>query len=183
MLFKKAMKGEIDVMGPAMAVGKELVSVPSFESVDMSAPMAEERAIIRSLKKAILMTAGKAAETFGPKLNDEQEILMNIADMVIELYVAESTILRTEKLIRQTGEAANELYINMARVYLHYAINKIKMAGDEAVACFASGDELKVLLMGMKRFTKANPINTRDLRRSIADVMVEKNKFPYELYK
>ncbi len=183
MILKRAMKGELDLLGPAMAVGKELTSVPSFEAPDLSAPMAEEKAIVKSLKKAILMAAGKAAETFGPKLNDEQEILMNIADMVIELYVAESVVLRTEKMISKTGEAANELYINMARIYLHYAIQKIKMAGDEAVASFATGDELKVLLMGMKRFTKANPINTRDLRRDIADVMIDKNKFPYQLYK
>ena len=183
MILKRAMKGELDLLGPAMAVGKELTGVPSFESTDLSAPLAEEKAVIKSLKKAILMAAGKAAEKFGPKLNDEQEILMNIADMVIELYVAESVVLRTEKLVSQTGEAANQLYVDMTKIYLQYAIQKIRNAGEEAVSSFATSDELKVLLMGLKRFTKSNPINARDLRRNIADIMVEKNKFPYQLYK
>lgn len=182
MILKRAMKGELDMLGPAMAVGKELTSVPSFESPDLSQPMAEEKEVIKSLKKAILMVAGKAAEKFGPNLNDEQEILMNIADMVIELYVAESTILRTEKLISKTGEEANQMYINMAKIYLLEAATKIKNAGDEAVSCFTTGDELKVMMMGLKRFTKTTPLNTRDLRRGIAEVMIEKNKFPYSLY-
>ena len=182
MILKRAMKGELDMLGPAMAVGKELTSVPSFEAPDYSQPMAEEKAVVKNLKKAVLMVAGKAAEKFGPTLNDEQEILLNIADMVIETYVAESTILRTEKLISKTGEEANQLYIDLARGYLHQAVQKIKSAGDEAVACFTSGDELKVMLMGMKRFAKTNPINTKDLRRRVADLMIEKNAFPYSLY-
>lgn len=182
MILKRAMKGELDLLEPAMAVGKELTSVPSFESPDYSTPLAEEMAVVRSLKKAVLMVAGKAAQTFGPKLTDEQEILLNIADMVIEVYAAESTILRTQKLISKTGEGANQLYIDMARLYLERAVRNIKNAGDEAVACFTTGDELKVMLMGMKRFTKVAPVNTRDLRQRIADVMIEKNGFPYALY-
>ncbi len=183
MILKRAMKGELDLLGPAMAVGKELTSVPSFEAPDFSQPLAEEKAVVRSMKKAVLMVAGKAAEKFGPTLNDEQEILMNIADMVIETYVAESTILRTEKMIGKTGEAANEMYIDLARGYLHQAMQKVKNAGDEAIASFTSGDELKVMMMGMKRFTKMNPVNTKELRRRIADEMIEKNQFPYALYK
>ncbi len=182
MILKRAMKGELDMLGPAMAVGKELTSVPSFATPDYSQPMAEEKEVVKSLKKAVLMVAGKAAEKFGPALNNEQEILMNIADMVIETYVVESTILRTEKLISQTGEEANTMFIDLARGYLHQAIQKIKNAGDEAVASFVAGDELKVMLMGMKRFTKSTPVNTRDLRRRIASIMVEKNQFPYALY-
>ena len=182
MILKRAMKGELDMLGPAMAVGKELTSVPSFEAPDYSQPMAVEKAVVKNLKKAVLMVAGKAAEKFGPTLNDEQEILLNIADMVIETYVVESTILRTEKLISKTGEEANQLYIDLARGYLHQAVQKIKSAGDEAVSCFTSGDELKVMLMGMKRFAKTNPINTKDLRRRVADTMIEKNAFPYALY-
>lgn len=182
MILKRAMKGELDLLGPAMAVGKELTSVPSFESPDHSTPLSEEMSVVKNLKKAVLMVAGKAAETFGPKLNDEQEILLNIADMVIEVYAAESTILRTQKMIAKTGEVANQLYIDMAQLYLDRAIRRIKNAGDEAVACYTSGDELKVMLMGMKRFTKANPVNTKELRQRIADVMIEKNGYPYALY-
>ena len=183
MILKRAMKGELDFMGPAMAVGKELTSVPNISVPDLLSPMGVEMETVKQMKKAILMVAGKAAEKFGASLNDEQEILMNIADMVIEVYAAESTILRTQKLISKTGEAANGLYINLAKVYLYEAIQKVKNAGDEAIACFAEGDELRVLAMGMKRFTKSNPINTKDLRRSIASVMIDKNDFPYELYR
>jgi alkylation response protein AidB-like acyl-CoA dehydrogenase len=183
MMFKRAMKGELDLLEPAMAVGKELTSVPSFETPDMSLPMAEEKEVLKKLKKAALMVAGKAAEKFGPKLNDEQEVLMHIADMLIEIYVLESTILRTEKLLTLYGEESAQLYTNMTALYLHEAVQKIKNHGDEAVACFTDSDELKVMLMGMKRFTKMNPVNTRDLRRKVAEVMIEQNRFPYALYK
>lgn len=182
MMFKKAMKGEIDLLGPAMAVGKELTGVPSFETPDLSAPLAKEKEVIKNLKKAVLMAAGKAAEKFGPKLDHEQEVLMSLADMVIEVYVAESTLIRTEKLMSRYGDEGSALYQNMAKLYLYEAVTKIKNAGDEAVACFAEGDELKVMLMGMKRFTKMDPVNTKELRQSIADVMIEENKFPYSLY-
>ncbi len=182
MMFKKAMKGEIDLLGPAMAVGKELTGVPSFETPDLSAPLAKEKEVIKNLKKAVLMAAGKAAEKFGPKLDHEQEVLMNLADMVIEVYVAESAILRTEKLMNLYGDEGSSLYQNMAKLYLFEAVRKVKNAGDEAVACFAEGDELRVMLMGMKRFTKMDPINTKEIRQAIADVMIDENKFPYSLY-
>ncbi|MEP5612692.1 MAG: acyl-CoA dehydrogenase family protein [Cyclobacteriaceae bacterium] len=182
MMFKKAMKGELDLMEPAMAVAKELTGVPSFETPDLSAPLAKEKEVLKNLKKAVLMAAGKAAETFGPKLDKEQEVLMSLADMLIEVYAAESTVLRTEKLIGLYGDEGSKLYQNMAKLYLFEAVQKIKNAGDEAVACFAEGDELRVLLMGLKRFTKMEPINTKVLRQEIADAMIEGNKFPYSLY-
>ncbi len=183
MILKRAMKGELDLLEPAMAVGKELTSVPSFEQPDLSQPLAAEMEVVKKLKKAVLMVAGKAAQTFGPKLEEEQEILMNIADMVIEIYVAESAILRTQKLISTTGEAANELFINLTKTYLTHAVKVVKNAGDEAVACFTDGDELKVMMMGMKRFTKMDPYNMKNMRRAIAAEIVEKNAFPYDLYK
>lgn len=182
MLLKRAMKGELDLFEPAMAVSKELTGIPSFETPDFSSPLAYEMDVVRKMKKAILMVAGKAAMVFGAKLDEEQEILMSIADMVIETYVAESTILRTQKLISQTGEAANDLFIQMTRTYLALAVQRIRNAGDEAVASFVEGDELKVMLMGMKRFTKLNPYNMKELRRAIADQMIEQNRFPYQLY-
>ncbi len=182
MMFKKAMKGELDLLEPAMAVAKELTSVPSFDTPDLSTPLAKEKEVLKNLKKAVLMAAGKAAETFGPKLDQEQEVLMNLADMLIELYAAESTVLRTEKLIGLYGDEGSKLYQNMAKLYLFEAVQKIKNAGDEAVACFTDGDELRVMLMGMKRFTKMEPVNTKVLRQEIADVMIAENKFPYSLY-
>ncbi|WP_424964278.1 acyl-CoA dehydrogenase family protein [Ekhidna sp.] len=182
MMLKKAMKGEIDLLGPAMEVGKELTGVPSFEAPDLSVPLAKEKEVVKNLKKAVLMAAGKAAEKFGPKLDQEQEVLMGLADMLIEVYVAESTLLRTEKLMEKYGEEGSTLYQNMAKLYLYEAVTKIKNAGDETVACFAEGDELRVMLMGMKRFTKMDPINTKVLRHAIADVMIKENKYPYSLY-
>ncbi|WOK08707.1 acyl-CoA dehydrogenase family protein [Imperialibacter roseus] len=178
MVLKRAMKGELDILQPAMAVAKELTSVPSFASPDLTKPFAEEKEILKNLKKAILMVAGKAAQTFGPKLNDEQEILMCIADMMIEVYVAESTLLRTEKLVSKTGESANALQAKLARVYLAEAVEKVNSAGKEAIAGFVKGDEQKVMLMGMKRFTKMSPVNTIQLRREIASVMIEKSGYP-----
>ncbi|CAD5266446.1 MULTISPECIES: acyl-CoA dehydrogenase family protein [unclassified Imperialibacter] len=178
MVLKRAMKGELDILQPAMAVAKELTSVPSFASPDLTKPFAEEKEVLKNLKKAILMVAGKAAQTFGPKLNDEQEILMCIADMMIEVYVAESTLLRTEKLVSKTGESANALQAKLARVYLAEAVEKVNRAGKEAIAGFVKGDEQKVMLMGLKRFTKMSPVNTILLRREIANVMIEKSGYP-----
>ena len=182
MMFKKAMKGEIDFLRSATAVGNELTGVPSFHTPDLSAPLAKEKAVIKNLKKAVLMVAGKTAEKFGSKLEHEQEVLMNLADMVIEIYASESALLRTEKLMMKYGNEGSKLYQNMARLYLSEAVTKIKNAGDEAVACFSEGDELRVMLMGMKRFTKMAPVNTKELRQAIADVMIKENKFPYSLY-
>ncbi|MAX24276.1 MAG: acyl-CoA dehydrogenase [Phycisphaeraceae bacterium] len=182
MMFKKALKGELDFMTPAMAVSKELTSVPSFDPIDKSKPLATEKEVVKNLKKAILMVSGKAAEVFGQKLNDEQELLMLLADMLIELYVSESVILRTEKLIELYEEDGSRLYQNLARIYLYEAVQKIKSHGDEAVSSFVSGDELKVMLMGMKRFTKMDPLNTIEMRRDIAKHIISSNKFPYSLY-
>ncbi len=177
MIVKRAMKGELNIMEPAMAVAKELVAVPSFEMPDLSKPFAAEKGVLKNLKKAILMVAGKAAQDMGPKLNDEQEILMNIADMLIEVYAAESALLRAEKLISTKGEAACKLQVNAAKIYLSEAVEKVSLAGRTAITSFVSGDEMKVMLMGMKRFTKMNPINTKELRREIADAMIEQNNY------
>ena len=182
MIFKKAMKGELDLLEPAMVVGKELTSVPSFDSPDMSAPMASERLLVMNLKKAVLMAAGKAVEVFGPNLTSEQEVLMSLADMIIEVYASESAILRTEKLIERYGKEGAQVYVDMTRLYLAEAVQKVKNHGDEAVACFATSDQLKVMLMGMKRFTKVEPYNTKELRRSVAAKMIKVGAFPYDLY-
>ncbi len=179
MILKRALKGELNLMEPAMAIGKELTSVPTFESPDLSLPYAEEKDVIVKLKKAVLMVAGKAAQKFGPNLNDEQEILMNIADMVIEVYCAESAILRAEKVEALKGKEGSKYHEIMSKVYLYEAVDKINISGKEAIASFTTGDEQKVMLMGLKRFTKSNAINTRDLRREIADEMIEKGYYPY----
>ncbi len=123
------------------------------------------------------MVAGAAVQKFMMSLSNEQEILMNIADMAIEIYVAESALLRVEKLILSKGEEAVSLQKDMAIIYLHEAVNRVNQAGKAAITSFAEGDELRVMLMGLKRFTKIDPINLKDTRRRIADAMLQANKY------
>lgn len=179
MTLKRAFKGEIDLLGPAMAVGKELTSVPDFSTKDLSGMFAKEKEGLKNLKKSVLMVAGKAAQDFGTKLDDEQEILMNIADMMIEIYAAESTLLRTEKLVSIRGEEACQEQIKMAQLYLYMAVDKINKSGKEAIASFAKGDEQRIMLMGLKRFTKMDLYNVKELRRSVADFLIEKNEYAF----
>jgi alkylation response protein AidB-like acyl-CoA dehydrogenase len=179
MLLKRAMKGEINLFEPAMAVANELTSVPSFETIDNSELFATEKEVIKKLKKVFLMAGGKAAMALADKIESEQEVMMNLADIMIEIYAAESTVLRTEKLVSQRGEEACQPQIAMTQVYLFEAVEKIQTAAKEAIAAFAKGDEQKVMLMGLKRFAKADLVNTKELRRQIADYMIEKGKYPF----
>ncbi|MBN7814390.1 acyl-CoA dehydrogenase family protein [Algoriphagus pacificus] len=179
MLLKRAMKGEINLFEPAMAVSAELTSVPSFETIDTSELFASEKETIKKLKKVFLMVGGKAAMALQDKIEDEQEIMMNLADVMIEIYAAESAILRAEKLVGIKGESACTHQIAMCQVYLAEAVDKINSAAKEAIASFTKGDEQKVMLMGLKRFTKADLVNTKALRRQIADYMIEQGKYPF----
>jgi alkylation response protein AidB-like acyl-CoA dehydrogenase len=179
MIIKRAMKGELDFMQPAMAVAKELTSVPNMTSIDNSVFFAEEKEVVKNMKKAILMVAGDALQTLGANFESEQEIMMNIADMIIETYAAESTILRTEKLVGVRGEKACEAQIDMARVYLVEAVNKLEVAAKEAINGYAKSDKMKVMLMGVKRYTKMNPYNTKDARRNIAEAVIENGAYPF----
>jgi len=179
MVLKRAMKGEINLFEPAMAVASELVSVPSFESIDTSELFAMEKDLVYKLKKVFLMVGGKAAMALQDRIEDEQEIMMNLADVMIEIYAAESVLLRTEKLVSQRGEAACAAQIEMSRIYLYEAIDKVDAAAKEAIVSFAKGDEQKVMLMGLKRFTKPDLINIKELRRQVADVMISEGKYPF----
>ncbi len=175
MVMKRALKGELNLMGPAQAVQKELMGLPDFSEPGDGLFEAEKKTL-ENLKKAILMVAGKAALDLGPRLNDEQEILMNLADMMIEVYAAESVLLRAEKLAAK-GQA--DAAIAMAKVYLNDAVDKVWLAGKEAIASFAKDDEQNVLVMGLKRFTKAPLVNVKELRRQIADQILEAGKYPF----
>ncbi|GAB3652924.1 acyl-CoA dehydrogenase family protein [Echinicola sediminis] len=179
MLLKRAMKGEINLFDPAKAVAEELTSVPSFETIDTSELFAAEKEVLKKLKKVFLMVGGKAAMFMQTKLEEEQEVMMNLADIMIEIYAVESALLRTEKRASLKGEEACKQQIAMVQVYLAEAIDKIQAAGKEAIASFTTGDEQKVMLMGLKRFTKMDPVNTKELRRQIADDMISKGKYPY----
>ena len=178
MVFRRAMAGELDLMGPAMAVANELVSMPAkFQPT--SELFSYEKELISRLKKAILMVAGKAAQELGASFKDEQELLMLIAEMIIELYVVESALLRTEKLISMRGEGACQTQVAMTRLYLSQVVDQIYIAGKEAIASFAKEDDQKILLMGLKRFTKATLTNSKALRREIAAVLLEKEGYSF----
>lgn len=179
MLLKRTMKGQLDLMGPATAVGKEIMSIPDFSAEEDESLFAAEKKVIKNLKKAALMVAGAAVQKFMMKLSDEQEIIMSLADMVIEIYVAESVLLRVEKRIGQLGADANKLYTDMALIYLHRAVERVSNAGRAAITSFAEGDELRVMLMGLKRFMKIEPVNLKDARRRIADELVAKNDYVF----
>lgn len=179
MLLKRAMKGEINLFEPAMAVSNELTSVPSFETIDTSELFAAEKEVLKKLKKVFLMVGGKAAMALQDRIEDEQEIMMNLADVMIEIYAAESAILRTEKLVGIQGEEACKNQIAISQVYLSEAVDKINGAAKEAIGSFTKGDEQKVMLMGLKRYTKMDLIDTKSLRRQIADYMIEAGKYPF----
>lgn len=177
MVLKRAMKGRLNMMGPAMAVQKELMSIPDFGSGDEQ-PFDKEKKAIQNFKKAILMTAGAAVQKLMMKLESEQEILMNIADMSIETFLAESALLRVMKLTEANGAAASQNEYNMMRVYLNDAADTINKAGRDAVNSFADGDEQRMMLLGIKRFTKVEPFNTKNARRAIADKLIVEGKYP-----
>lgn len=179
MLLKRAMKGTLDLMTPAMAVQKELTSIPDFGASDDTAIFAKEKKALANLKKAGLMVSGAAVQKFMMKLSDEQEVLMNLADMLIEGYVAESVLLRVEKLIGVRGEKACEIEIAMAMIYLHYAIEKAAGAGKQAIYAFAEGDEQRLMLLGLKRFTKIDPYNLKEARRKVANYAIGKGEYPF----
>ncbi|MBL7749138.1 MAG: acyl-CoA dehydrogenase family protein [Chitinophagaceae bacterium] len=178
MTLKRAMGGRLDLMGPAMAVQKELMSIPDFGAEDET-PFAKEKKLVSSLKKAILMVSGAAVQKLMMKIENEQEVLMNIADMAIETFNAESVLLRVMKMADQQGEANVQLHLDMMRTYLYDAADKVNKSGKDAVNAFSDGDEQRMILMGLKRFTKAEPFNSKDARRRIADKMIAEGKYCY----
>lgn len=177
MVLKRAMKGRLDIMGPALAVQKELMSIPDFGSGD-EAPFAVELKLIRDMKKSILLVAGAAAQKLMMQLEHEQEILMNVADMAIEVFHAESGILRAIKSAER-GDAQAAIYADMARTYLYDAADRVHKCGKDAINAFASGDEQRMMLLGVKRFTKAAPFNAKDARRRIAQKLIDAGKYPW----
>jgi alkylation response protein AidB-like acyl-CoA dehydrogenase len=179
MLMKRAMKGQLDLMAPAMAVQKELMAIPDFGAVEESGLFVKEKKALSNLKKAGLMVAGAAVQKFMMKLSEEQEVLMNLADMLIEAYIAESCLLRVEKLAGMKGEKECEVQKEIAIIYLHDAIQKAAWCGRQAIMAFAEGDELRLMLMGLKRFTKIDPYNLKEARRRVADYAIQKGEYPF----
>lgn len=176
MMLKRAMKGELDLMTPAMNVAKELLEIPDFSEQD-DALFSKEKVALQNMKKATLMIAGAAVQKFMMTLAKEQEILMNIADMASLVYVAESALLHAEKLVSIQGLEKSQLQVDMATVYLHEALDKTYLQGKEAINSFAEGDEQRMMLMGLKRFTKIEPLNLKAIRQKIAQKLIAENKY------
>jgi len=176
MMLKRAMKGELDLMTPATAVAAELMSIPDFGEEDQTF-FAAEKKIIQNLKKATLMVAGAAVQKLMMSLSKEQEILMNIADMASYVYIAESAMLRTEKLVSLRGEEACKGQIDMMKIYFVEAVDGTNKAGKEALWAFAEGDEQRMMLVGLRRFTKMEPFNVKQARQNVAQQIIEANKY------
>lgn len=177
MLLKKALKGEVDLMSPAMGIAGELMSIPSFDTPDYSAPMSEEKEMVEKLKKTFLMVAGKAVEHYGMELEQQQQLILAAADIMMEVYMAESTVLRAEKM-HLNGDANASYAAAMAKLNLAEAVDKVKKSGREAICGFAEGDDQRLLLMGLKRFTKyTNEPNTIALRKEISAKLIEENNY------
>jgi alkylation response protein AidB-like acyl-CoA dehydrogenase len=178
MLIKKAMKGHVDLLGPATKVGEDLMGIPDFDTPDYSELFAEEKEMVNKLKKAFLMVAGGAVQKYGPDLDAHQQLLMAAADILIEIYIAESTILRTEKLAATKGSDAVKEQIAMAQLYLYKAVDIVTQKGKESIISFAEGDEQRMMLMGLRRFTKyTNMPNIVALREQVTNKLVQENKY------
>jgi alkylation response protein AidB-like acyl-CoA dehydrogenase len=177
MVLKRAMKGRLDILSHAKNVAKELVSIPDFGSTD-DAPFAAERKLIVQFKKAILLTAGAAVQKLMMNLESEQEILMHIADMAMITFHAESALLRVMKLSAAKKEDELSFELDILRTFLYDSADKIDKHGKDAINAFADGDEQRMLLLGLKRFSKANPFNSKAAKRRIADRLIALGKYP-----
>jgi len=181
MLVKKAMKGHVDLLGPATKVADELMGIPSFDTPDYSKLFSEEKDMIGRLKKVFLMVAGSAVQKFGTDLEMHQQVLLAASDILIEIYMAESTILRTQKNSKRLGEENQAAQIAMSRLYLYNAVDIVIQKGKEAIVSFTDGDEQRMMLMGLKRFTKyANQPNVAALRAEIADKVASDNNYSFD---
>lgn len=176
MILKRALKGELDLMGPAMKVANELMSIPETPEVP-EGPLSQEFIAVENFKKTILMVAGSAVQKLMQTLGKEQEIIMNIADIALYTYLSESLLLRVQKIINTKGEAAAELQIAIAKTYVYDAADKIAKAAKDAINSFAEGDEAKMMNMGIKRFTKTADINPKAYRQLIAQALIEAGQY------
>jgi alkylation response protein AidB-like acyl-CoA dehydrogenase len=176
MILKRAMKGELDLMGPAMKIAGELMSIPETPEVP-EGPLAQEFVYLENFKKAILMVAGSAVQKLMMTLAKEQEVLMAIADMAMWTYAAESTLLRVQKKIDKEGAEACASEIAIVKTYFIDSADNINKTAKDALNAFAEGDELRMMLMGLKRFTKTEPFNTKEARQQIALKVIEANKY------
>lgn len=176
-LLKKAMKGQIDLLSSAKAIQKEIMALPSFSNNDDKEFLGREKAMVRNMKKAFLLVSGATVKELMLKLEDEQEILINLADMLIDIYMAESVVLRTEKMVKAKGEEAGIHYEDMMRIFLDDAMERVSLNGRRCLCSWAEGDMKRMLILGLKRFTKYDGINSKEARRRVADKLIEANDY------
>ena len=176
MTLKRAMQGRLNMMGAAMKVQGELMSIPEFGDEDET-PFAQERKLVQGFKKAVLLTAGAAAQKLMMQLQTEQEVLMNIADMSIDTFIAESLLLRVIKLAEKGGDVG--VYKDMLGCFIYDAADRVLKNGKDAINAFAEGDEQRMILMGLRRFTKAQPFNSKEARRRITAHLVENGRYAF----
>lgn len=180
MLIKKAMKGHVDLLTPAQEVAEELVGIPSFQPQDFSELFSEEKSIVKNLKKLFLMVAGAALKKYGEEIEKQQQLMLAASDILIQIYLAESAILRAEKMAKKEGEENVKEQIAMAKLNLFHAIDVIETAGKHSIISFSKGDEQRMMLMGLKRYIKyVNMPNIIELRHIIADKVIKENKYCY----
>jgi alkylation response protein AidB-like acyl-CoA dehydrogenase len=175
MILKKAMKGELDLMGPAMHVANELMSIPDFAEPSENV-FERYLSYVEGFKKSVLMIAGSAAQKLMMQLAKEQEILMNIADMCIYTYIAESTVLRTQKRFEAQPENS-EVQLEMMKTLILDFGDRINKCGKDALYAFTEGDEQRMMLMGLRRFTKTEAHNVKESRRKVADALIQSEEY------
>ncbi len=178
MLIRRAVKGELGLIPAAKALQDELLGPPSMPASDEAdGVLADEARAITSFKKTALMVFGVAMQTFGTKLTDEQEVLMHLADITMDVFSAESAVLRAQAAATAKAPRA-DLHADAARVFVNDAAMRIDASARQALAATVDGDTLRTMLAGLRRLLKVAPINTVAARRRIADATVERGGYP-----
>ncbi len=178
MILKKGLKGELDLLGPATKVASELMSIPDFDTEEKS-DIEKLYSAVENFKKAILLVAGAAVQKLANSLGKEQEILMNVADMLIWTYQAESALLRLDKLHQSKGAEASNVALAIVQTYVYDSADRIAKSSKDALNSFVEGDELRMMLMGIKRFTKLDAFNPKTARQLIASHVIEKGQYAF----
>jgi alkylation response protein AidB-like acyl-CoA dehydrogenase len=176
MILRKANKGEIDLLGPAKAITKELMSIPNFDTSNNS-ELDNEIKLIKNLKKALLLVAGATVKKFGSKIADQQEALMNIADIINTIYLCESTLLRVQKAGSHDNYKNYSVQLKMLKILVYDSCDQINKSAKDVVYSISEGDESTMMMLGIKRFTKHTGLNTVTLRREIAKKIISENKY------
>jgi len=178
MLLKRTMKGELPLMAAAQKLQDEVLAlaVPEEESGEL---LARERRAVRNIKKIGLLAAGLALQKYMTAIEEEQEIMSMLSDIVMEAWAAESALLRTLKMAESTGQDKAQFYVLMTQLYINDAIGRVEERAKNVMAAISEGDMLRTNLAALKRFLKFPPLNTIEIRRKIADKMLESNTYPF----